>query len=345
MKVCSLINKPIKCGTNAIHQELSRLDNQWNLVCLRKAKKCFSTFRCHSCLCLSLERFLNMRFLRDVSSILNEYDVVLVDGLVNFYLILLLQKLDMIRGETYFLVHNDYVALNTRTNYKLVPNQVFTFLYDFALKRHRKNICVSHNTKKFLDDRGVNSLVVPNGISMAQQVKKCTSSDLNIWYIGRLIRLKCIDILIESLANVDEPYTLNVVGDGPELKYLKSLAIKKNVNVKFFGFLNSPFEYVKPADIFVLPSLVEGRSIALMEALAQKCFVIASDIDGNSQFSRFGVKMFKSGCPISLVSHLQEAIDMRVDGRSEYIERYFDSVVNELSSEAMLDSYKRIFYV
>lgn len=90
----------------------------------------------------------------------------------------------------------------------------------------------------------------------------------------RLVPVKNLDTLIKVFAelvwrNRDRDLKLWLVGDGPErgnLEFLvKDLRIKENV--VFLGFQEEVAPFLERADAFVLPSLSEGFSISLVEAM------------------------------------------------------------------------------
>ena len=60
------------------------------------------------------------------------------------------------------------------------------------------------------------------------------SEILSIGYIGALTRLKGIDILLKSVSELTEEWTLTIVGDGPDKDYLKVLAEKLNIESNIF---------------------------------------------------------------------------------------------------------------
>jgi glycosyltransferase involved in cell wall biosynthesis len=53
-------------------------------------------------------------------------------------------------------------------------------------------------------------------------------------------------------------------------------------SVHFVGAVNNPVDYLRAADIFVLPSFAEGMSNSLLEAMSVGLPVIASRIGGNT---------------------------------------------------------------
>lgn len=102
--------------------------------------------------------------------------------------------------------------------------------------------------------------------------------------VGRLVRQKRYDVLIEALAQVRQtlPARLVVLGDGPECEALSALARKHGVAdaVRFEGFVMNRLDYLVRADLYVLSSEYEGFPNALIEAIACRVPVVSSDCAG-----------------------------------------------------------------
>ncbi len=103
--------------------------------------------------------------------------------------------------------------------------------------------------------------------------------------VGRLASTKGQSYLIEAFRRVRdrlESARLVVVGDGPLKEKLENMARDSGVLpwISFTGYRNDVFELLKGFDVFVLPSLAEGLSIALLEAMASRLPVIASNVGG-----------------------------------------------------------------
>src|SRR3989339_215464 len=111
--------------------------------------------------------------------------------------------------------------------------------------------------------------VIPNPVIISSQnSKNIIKEKLNIISMGRLVRQKGFDILLDSFSKIAEKYpdwTLTIIGKGEEENNLKSqpkyLGIEKQVI--FTGFIKNPFEYLQNADLFVMPSRFEGFPNAL----------------------------------------------------------------------------------
>jgi glycosyltransferase involved in cell wall biosynthesis len=161
-------------------------------------------------------------------------------------------------------------------------------------KISKKNIAVSHWTKKRLESLGVpekNITVIPNGIdlkriSQIEPERSLTSVDgrtspgfqgkiYDIIFAGRLIKEKNVDVLLRAvfLLKVDFPgIKCCIVGDGPEkaelLKLAKKLAICENVDFVGFQAYEALIGKVKASKMLILPSSREGFGMVVIEAFA-----------------------------------------------------------------------------
>jgi glycosyltransferase involved in cell wall biosynthesis len=99
--------------------------------------------------------------------------------------------------------------------------------------------------------------------------------------LGRLSFQKGFDILLRAMALVraTHPWTLVLVGDGPEKKSLinEADALGLGNSVRWIGKVQNPFPYYHWADLVVVPSRYEGFPNVPLEAMALGKAVICSD--------------------------------------------------------------------
>jgi glycosyltransferase involved in cell wall biosynthesis len=103
--------------------------------------------------------------------------------------------------------------------------------------------------------------------------------------IGRLVWQKGFEYFIEAIPNVlkEIPEAMFlIVGEG-ELKEklkVKSEKLKVKDSLIFTGFRNDIKEILQSIDVLVMPSLLEGLPMILLEAMAMGKPIIATDIEG-----------------------------------------------------------------
>lgn len=149
------------------------------------------------------------------------------------------------------------------------------------VKRLTKNhLAVSRSTKADLISAGVkkdNIIISYNGVDLAK-INSIESQKIvyDIIFVGRLIHQKNVSLLIESISLLKKEFSqikVCIVGDGPDKNKLKKQVERLQLtdNIVFKGFLeNSKDVYtsMKSAKLFVLPSLLEGFGMVVMEAFA-----------------------------------------------------------------------------
>jgi L-malate glycosyltransferase len=113
---------------------------------------------------------------------------------------------------------------------------------------------------------------------------------------------KNLPLLLKSFAAVAPKLgdvALLVVGSGPEEASLRQLAATLGIGGQcvFQSSVRDVVPYLHSIDIFVLPSVTEGLSNSIMEALACGCCVIASNVGGTPELIDHGVNglLFPSG--------------------------------------------------
>ena len=116
---------------------------------------------------------------------------------------------------------------------------------------------------------------------------------LVIGVVSMLRREKGLDTLLRAFARVKDlnpEMRLLLVGSGDMLPGLESLAQSLGIAARcsFEPAAKDVTPWLKTIDIFVLPSLSEALSNALMEAMACGCAVVASRVGGNPELVKDG---------------------------------------------------------
>lgn len=109
-----------------------------------------------------------------------------------------------------------------------------------------------------------------------------TKNDLMILSVGELNKNKNQEVIIRAIAKLnDSRIHYFIAGRGDKEEYLRNLAKSLGVNLQLLGYRTDIIELLNIADIFALPSLREGLSVALMEAMSAGLPCIVSRIRGN----------------------------------------------------------------
>jgi len=136
-----------------------------------------------------------------------------------------------------------------------------------------------------------------------------------IWYVGRIIPSKRLDILLDSFAELIEEglnISLIICGTGED-RLLRKLKKQVRINaldehVIFPGYRDDWHSLAQDADLFVLPSTAEGMPNVLFEAMLLGIPCIATDIPVLSDIlsHKINLWMVKAGSRISLISGIKE---------------------------------------
>ena len=132
---------------------------------------------------------------------------------------------------------------------------------------------------------GFNVVQIPNAIDLNLIPKKSTKQFKNqLIFAGRLSKEKGIEILLETAIHLPDNYHLLIAGSGPLEEKVRNLADKK-INVHYLGYQSKQnlLSLIRGSDLLIQPSLEEGISSTLLEAMACGTCVLGSDIEGISE--------------------------------------------------------------
>jgi glycosyltransferase involved in cell wall biosynthesis len=125
---------------------------------------------------------------------------------------------------------------------------------------------------------------IPNSVNtnLFKPSIKHRESIKNILFIGRLEEQKNLFSLIEAVSRLRNDLKLIFIGDGSKRKELTNFAKENNVNLQIIKSVphNKLPMYLKSADVFVLPSFIEGNPKVLLEAMSTGVAAIGADVEG-----------------------------------------------------------------
>ena len=132
---------------------------------------------------------------------------------------------------------------------------------------------------------GFNVVQIPNAIDLNLIPKKSTKQFKNqLIFAGRLSKEKGIEILLETASQLPDNYHLLIAGWGPLEEKVRKLSDEKT-NVHYLGYQSKQnmLSLIRGSDLLIQPSLEEGISSTLLEAMACGTCILGSDIEGISE--------------------------------------------------------------
>ena len=217
--------------------------------------------------------------------------VISVSGMTNLSNILS-GKGKQRKTKTILSVHND--VRNTRNRgwrKRFVVTRLFPICFKWA---DRTVACSREIADVLVNEYGLareKSVVIYNGLDL-QRIKEntlklptqplCKEDEKLVVSVGRMIKEKGQWHLIRAvklLRDQGMPIKLIILGEGELRSQLEELVEEAGLECNVFlpGFVKNPHQYMKRADAVVFPSLSEGFSNAIAEALACEVPVISTD--------------------------------------------------------------------
>ena len=160
-----------------------------------------------------------------------------------------------------------------------------------ATMAHRLIVSSPTLVEYFQQTHGIDPDVIVNGVNLIEPrrpnlIRKWRLKPQQfVLTVARLVPEKGLHHLVRAFPSCPEPMRLVIAGDGGhDRHYEQSLRDRAGRRVTFIGAADRELlgELYSNARLFVLPSDVEGMSMALLEAMSAGLPVLVSDIPENS---------------------------------------------------------------
>lgn len=214
--------------------------------------------------------------------------------------------------EILHLIHTDFVFEMLPRLKKEFPNlkvvvtmfndRVPNYVAGVVVQQKYIDIVTSDNQKTVesfkerLSDNA-NLKAIPNGIDginefspalfdrkQEREKLKLHADDLAVFFVGRLSEEKNPDAFVNVAGRIldthkNKKIKFYIIGDGPMRHDIeKQLNTIHSDGITYLGYQSEVARYLSAADVFVLPSAIEGFPLSILEAMAMKVVVIASRV-------------------------------------------------------------------
>ena len=223
------------------------------------------------------------------------------------------------------------------------------------------NIAVSRKVAEKVVEKGVskkeNVYIIYNGINLENfpnKDKQEMRENLNLETdkpvfvsVGSLTQQKGYQYLLEAVKDINNDALFIILGEGSERKKLenKIKEYKLGDMVLLRGNVDNVNDYLQAADFFIMPSLWEGFSVALLEAAWAGKVIIATDVGGNAEIiidNKTGF-LLESKDAKKIAEKINHVLTLPPEKKNSISQQVKKRVEDEFSMQKMLDNYQNLY--
>jgi hypothetical protein len=269
-------------GPHAIHDHLKKkiTYKQISIYLDKKIKNFnFSNFKKINNFLYIFDIFINLTILFIKKEIFNKQKIFFVFSIVNIIPIIL------------------GIVLKKKIIWYILekPNKIFYFLFKILKLSYRiEIICISDSIAKMLNINNYEVYFPAIDNRYWLRRKNIKNKILKIICVGNLNKIKNHYQLLKFLENIKIKYKLIIIGKKLETQknyydklkeQIDIINLKNKNNIKIYQNKKSRFikKILEKSDIFILPSLSEGLSVSLVEAMSMKVVCLVSKQSNHSK--------------------------------------------------------------
>src|SRR5690625_212569 len=316
-----------------------------DVLCLKKEKTAFwkELEKETSIKGLTKKSIYNPFLIFKIIPFLRQYDLIHLHLFPALYWTVLAKWISFSKTKIIFTEHSP--SNNRRKN-------ILFHFFDYLMYKQLNKIVtisddVDNKIKNYLKIKKTKFELIYNGINLSHFIK-VKPYPKTIFFPENsfiLIQVSSFRIqkdqktLIKSLQHLPEEIVLLLVGDGSLRKEHEELTRKLNLThrVQFLGLRNDVPQLMKTADVAVLSSHYEGFGLAIVEGMAAKKPVIASNVSGLQEIVSDSGLLFKQGDDTELAEKILYLYS-RPEQYKEIAEKCFKRA-QDFSIEKMVENY------
>ena len=152
--------------------------------------------------------------------------------------------------------------------------------------------------------------------------------------------------IFEEIRKKQPGASLHFVGSGPLQQQITDLVKEKGLEqqIRFYGFRNDAMQFIKNADVLLLPSIIEGLPGVILEAFYCKTRVVAYDVGGIGEVvinNKTGYLVPK-GNEAAFVSAVLKAID-KTPENEQLVQNGRELVMNEYLNTSIAGKFLEVY--
>ena len=168
-----------------------------------------------------------------------------------------------------------------------------------------------------------------------------------VMFVGRHEKRKGLELLLRAFEKVSIPAVLWIAGDGPETIKLKRV-FPPTARLHWLGALSEAelSRRLRGADVLCAPSLFgESFGVVLLEAMAARCAIVASALDGHRAAAGEHARLFPVGDQGALTNVLAEELAKSASRNTQWVDAIGSAFVHakERSMSHLADCYAEIY--
>lgn len=226
--------------------------------------------------------------------------------------------------------------------------------------QYKKIVAISEAVKNDVETRSGFKLkpeIVYNAVDFSEVQRKedwNLNNQIKIVQVSRLMHeKKGQDILVQAVSELENKgynIYLTLVGSGQSLGFIKDLISKCSledvITIEEGKDRTWVHANLKNFDLLVQPSRYEGFGLTIIEAIAAKVPVVASDLDGPKEILQSGKygELFERGNIAELTSKIEKIIILYTKGEiKEKTDKAYSYASDLFSLQSMLDGYEKVY--
>jgi len=242
----------------------------------------------------------------------------------------------------------DYVKLNSKLK-ELIARTYDQIIGRWVFRNSDQIIWISQACKNFANKFTKKEIpVIYRWIEFNPKPRnKHNWDDIRLWFVGRLVELKWVDLLIKAFAEIyknNKSLSLQIVWDGEEKDNLEKLTKNLKIDrvVSFLWFKDRKYlweSFLSSIDILVNPSYQEWLPTSVLEWLLAQCVVVATDVWWTKEISNEKDLILSKKWE---VEDLKNKLECSIKSHNKYIWLSYKYVRDNFSWDKSIEKYQKV---